>query len=99
VAWVFFRAENLAQAWEIVVSLFAFDGTPMRIPDELIFSKALAVTILDCGREAYFGFGFNELRIGSAGFRSAVDRLILAGMILCCVFLRGPGTAFIYFQF
>ncbi len=99
IAWVFFRAESLGQAVDILTRMFAFDGTAIRVPDELLFLKACAVTALAGGREAYFAFGLNHVRVGSDRFRAGLDRLILAGMIIASVFLRGPGSAFIYFQF
>ncbi len=93
VAWVFFRADSLSQAVRIVRQMFDFNlDMSFRKAGLLTAAIYLAIGML---REVYCRFReVRELRS-----RPWLDIPVMVGMILACIFLRGPGEAFIYFQF
>ena len=122
-AFPFFRAHTLGQAWKIFVILFDFSQWNFKlvtIPDEIFL-----VVYVMMGRQLWFHFGLESPKrwrrwglrlmgrrddfasLRRAGARS--DRLlaaavaampfILACIVVATVYLRGPGSEFIYFQF
>ena len=95
VAWVFFRAETFDQALRILGRMFSPAGG-------IFFGNQgpTAAMFLGLGiaRELYCRFVPDDHR-WRAGRPPALDVAILAALIAACVFLRGPGVAFIYFQF
>ena len=95
VAWVFFRAESFDQAVRILSRMFAPAGG-------LYFGAQGPTTALFLGlailREVYCRL-VPEGSAWRAGRARSLDLLLLAALIAACVFLRGPGQAFIYFQF
>ncbi len=99
VAWVFFRAESMGQAIAILGHMFSFRMTAFQPVDALLFMKAAFLAIFWLAIELGIGFRLPE-RFGAAAIRSrwAVE-IRLALMITACLFMRGPGSAFIYFQF
>lgn len=99
IAWVFFRAESFAQAVLIVRNMFSFDFSPFMVEDWVLFYKALALMALAAGREIYFAFGIDRMRPVTPRTRLLADQITIVAMMAACVFLRGPGSAFIYFQF
>jgi alginate O-acetyltransferase complex protein AlgI len=98
VAWVFFRAKNIEQAGAVINQLFHFGN---RFTGETTDSYRNAILFLQIAIFAeviwVFGFRFknyvsNEVNVvGEIGY--------LAILINCCLFFRGPGEQFIYFQF
>ena len=93
-AWVVFRAESVSQAVEIAALMFSFSGG--NVP---ISAAALVILGVAVAREMYFYFGLHDVTRFSMGMPRAAQPTVLAFMIVACVFLRGPGSAFIYFQF
>ncbi|MGF7137853.1 MBOAT family O-acyltransferase [Roseimarinus sediminis] len=92
VAWVFFRANSIDQAWEIVKVMFSFQGT-------FAFNWGLNGSIfisLMLVREL-----FAALRLDKY-FRKVpplAEMVFYAILIVVIIFFRGPGSEFIYFQF
>ena len=92
VAWVFFRAETVEQAWEILKTMFSFRGAPV-LGWGLDISIFMSVIIL---REIIHAFGFDEkLKPKNPVF----EMLFYALLVAIIVFFRGEGSQFIYFQF
>jgi D-alanyl-lipoteichoic acid acyltransferase DltB (MBOAT superfamily) len=96
VGWVFFRAESLGKALAIlrvmlgsmpVVDFTALSS--MRAP--LFFLSVGIVAEVVATRLARRGEGARP--------RPVLAPLGLAALVACCIYLRGPGNAFIYFQF
>lgn len=95
IAWVFFRSESISQAWKILKVMFSFKG-------ELNTGWGINGTV-------FIGIMIVREIIKAAGLGRYVDRtdkkwiwieiITLALMIAGIVFLRGPGSEFIYFQF
>ena len=97
IAWVFFRATSLKQAVDIVsimVNPAKWDFQPLYYVDKLAIFW-LFVAIL---REAFFYFKLNEMFAGGK-YEEYGEPIVLAAMLAACVYLRGVGSAFIYFQF
>ena len=94
VAWVFFRAESIEQAFYIVRLMFSFVGEI----DVGVKGGGLTAAMYLC-----IGI-LREIYCRIAASRNLLkydwmDICTIAAMIVACVFLRGPGEAFIYFQF
>ncbi|MGB7218066.1 MAG: MBOAT family O-acyltransferase [Vicinamibacterales bacterium] len=99
VGWILFRAQSISQAGQIIATMFSWrpltwDFFPDRIGlVPLIVLATTAVWVL----------------VGRGAMRwaeTATPRVVLwlepplvAVLALCCVYLRGPGKQFIYFQF
>jgi alginate O-acetyltransferase complex protein AlgI len=96
-AWVFFRADSVAQAWAISGRMLTPSGLARTdLPIELAPSGMLAVGL------------FIGLELASLLDRGSTARLVPAtpwrfGLVVLALvaslFLRGPGGEFIYFQF
>ena len=94
IAWVFFRAESFGQAITILKTMFSFTG-PLSSGLGQNGSLFLAVAIFS---QLPFYFQL-EKRQFSPKFYVTVTPLLLALLAASCVYLRGPGSEFIYFQF
>lgn len=99
IGWVFFRAQSLGQALEILKQMFFFNTNTFVPVDAVLFMKA---TLLAGGWLAVEMVAGNNLHTKvkiPAAFMTRVSQIGLAAMIAACIYLRGPGSAFIYFQF
>jgi len=95
VAWVFFRAETFSQAIEILKIMFSFNSkVRTSIGLNEIFFLLLAV-----GREVWVYHGFNKEKLYPVSWRKPMEVIIISLMIAACIFMRGQGSEFIYFQF
>jgi hypothetical protein len=50
-------------------------------------------------RELWIYYGFNKEKLYPSSWRKSMDVIIMAVVIATCLFLRGEGSEFIYFQF
>jgi alginate O-acetyltransferase complex protein AlgI len=92
VAWVFFRADSITQAWEIVKTMFSFKGE-MALGWGLNGSVFIGLMIL---RELYVAIGFDQ----KYKLKNPVWEMVFyALVIVTIIFFRGEGSEFIYFQF
>ena len=68
---------------------------------ELIDNNAVNILLLIIGRQLWFHFRLNEARWArlSPKATAAWEPVALAVLVVVCVYMRGPGSAFIYFQF
>ncbi len=96
IGWVFFRSSSLGQALSILGFMFnaqRFDLRPLaEVGWPALFFFAMALLIVINTRWGILP-KFSERQsqwLQPAG---------LAFLVLCCIYWRGPGTAFIYFQF
>ena len=99
IAWVFFRAQSLAQAVEITRFMidprlfhFSYWADAMEGSAPIIIASMIL-------REAYFFFGWNQSNLMQSRFHDMLKPVTLAIVLAACIFFRGPGRAFIYFQF
>lgn len=96
VSWVFFRAENIGQAMSIVVQMF--DLRTFTLSDARLFNeRAVLFTVLCLLSEMRFLVTWPALAPGIVMRR--LQPAWTALILLSCVYFRGPGGAFIYFQF
>jgi hypothetical protein len=99
-AWIFFRADTITQAWRIITIIFRFSG---RLSSGgLVGTGAILFLALGVLSEvpAFLKGGDARLldRVPIA-WRRWLEPAFVAVILVCCVFLRGPGAEFIYFQF
>jgi alginate O-acetyltransferase complex protein AlgI len=103
IAWVFFRAENFGQGITILKTMFSFNQFNGELIYKLIDNKnrAISVLLIIMGRQLFYHFNLNEAKLADAtpSWRPLLETLVLAVMIFTCVYMRGPGNTFIYFQF
>ena len=95
VAWVFFRAEDISQAFYIIGKMFSFNSDlniPLKITD-------LAFISMGIFREIWVYHNIDKERFYPKSWSLAVEVGLMALFIVMIVFLRGPGSEFIYFQF
>ncbi|MBN1924795.1 MAG: MBOAT family protein [Prolixibacteraceae bacterium] len=92
VAWVFFRANNINQAWEIIKTMFSFRGEPTL---GWGFSGTIFVGLMIVW-EAFIGLRLNNK---FKNIHPLVEMAFYALIIAVIIFFRGEGSEFIYFQF
>lgn len=91
-AWVFFRAESIEQSFSIIQAMFR-PGVGNASFFWAVKYEILLVALV-------FGRGFLAESGRAERWRSArFEPLVYAVLVAACVFLRGPGQSFIYFQF
>ena len=93
IAWVFFRAESLEKAIEILFRMFRFSSFSPGLPEAAMLFLALAVLteIVHCYKGLLMKPYFRSYRL--------LQPVAYAILIVICVYLRGPGNEFIYFRF
>ncbi len=98
IAWVFFRSESWSQALNIVlkmINVFAWNRQDLVHLDPL---AGCLLLLLIC-RELYVFFCPRLLQALPHQWERIIQPIALGGVVGLCVFLRGPGNAFIYSQF
>ena len=111
ITWVFFRAGSvpkslvpeggLARALEVLGTMFdvtAWDFAPVR---EQIWDTAYCVVGIMMIRQLFLHLRLNQVRwdLRAPTPSRLAEQVAVAVVLVCCVFLRGQGHAFIYFQF
>lgn len=99
IAWVFFRATSVAQAMLILTAMVHAAPMDAQASNLLGGTWPLFLMFLMLTRQFAIGMKRDESAPRPRGWRPALQPAVLALMIWACVFLRGPGSAFIYFQF
>ncbi|RJQ84714.1 MAG: MBOAT family protein [Desulfobacteraceae bacterium] len=99
IGWVFFRAQSIGQALEIVRCMFSFRLTSFYPVDSVLFLKASLLAGFWLAVEIGAGYRLLESAKITALYRNWAAEIRLALMMTACIYLRGPGSAFIYFQF
>jgi alginate O-acetyltransferase complex protein AlgI len=95
IGWVFFRSNSFSQAWDIISKMFAFDGgweIGLDVDQKFFLILALMPELL------YFiktKVVFINNRIPS----KTMEVIFYSALFLMCIYMRGPGANFIYFQF
>jgi D-alanyl-lipoteichoic acid acyltransferase DltB (MBOAT superfamily) len=98
VAWVFFRAKSFTQATSILSAMFGFDIS-WNVARNCISTASLLCLGIILLRELYFHFGLDKTNWMTAKVSVLTQSVAASIMVVLCVILRGPGEAFIYFQF
>lgn len=95
VTWVFFRAGSFDQAINIIKTMFSFTGS---WSINLSFDEIIFLILAIIPEAAYFIY--SKLNINKLSTQVRISEvLIMPVLIIMCIFLRGPGANFIYFQF
>lgn len=98
VAWVFFRAESLPQALGIIHQMFDFsamDWTPV----QAINKASLALLGLIILRELWFYCRLHQASTLQPKIPRWLEPVGVGCLLALSIYFRGPGSAFIYFQF
>lgn len=98
VAWVFFRANSFGQAFAIIRLMFNPAARSLA-PIFQVGIKPLLYLGIAGLMELYFYVRLDKSRFASSRLIAAFEPVLLAIMIAACIFFRGSGNAFIYFQF
>ena len=98
VSWVFFRAGSFAQAGAVLGQMFTLNFNVHAIP-ELVHVKAIIVLTVMLFRQVYVHLALDESRLARARWVEYAQPVAMGLLLTACIFLRGPGAAFIYFQF
>lgn len=94
VTWVFFRARTFAQALYIIKTMFSFSGGL-----EYHFSAlGLGLLLIAILRELYFYLRLDQKILIPFAYEYS-EVLSQSVLLVACIYLRGPGSVFIYFQF
>ncbi len=99
-AWVYFRAHSFGQAQTVIARLFDLSRWNLARALDFMSGKALLLTALMALRQVYVYFlGESETETPLFPWPERLQPAVLAGLLTACIFFRGPGEAFIYFQF
>jgi len=98
VGWVFFRAESAGDAALIINNMFSFKSEGAFMMSDVIRNGLfwLAVSLLI---ELLCYFRIKPHTYLPRNYTRMADMVYVAGMCLACLYLRGEGNVFIYFQF
>jgi alginate O-acetyltransferase complex protein AlgI len=99
ISWVFFRAQSIGQAFEIIRYMLSFHFTHFDPVDAVLFAKASFLAGFWLIVELCTGFRLLEKAVPAVLVRDWSVEIRLALMAAAAIYLRGPGSAFIYFQF
>ncbi len=92
--WVFFRAGSIQQGWSVIRAMLSFDRFAVRLSGTALLFLGLAMIA-----EMYAALGLDWRKLLRPGLTPYVEPLKLAACVIGAVYLRGPGNAFLYFQF
>jgi len=95
IAWVFFRANDFTQAFSILKVMFSFNT----VMDATIGFKALAILVSFGLWEFTHRIKGNLIPQGILIPHPMAQVAVYSIVAACCIYLRGPGAEFIYFQF
>ncbi len=98
VGWVFFRADSFGDALKILSDMFSWGSEGTFVLNDEIRNGIvwLSVSMLI---EGITFFRIKPHLYLPAPYRRVTDMLYVLVMLLACIYLRGEGNVFIYFQF
>ncbi len=99
IAWVFFRANNVGQAMEIIKNLFSFSPSNSNFFDTYFNGIAFLLLAIAIELAVHLRKKIRPIKIAYLSRRDAIDTAVVSASILFILFLRGEGQQFIYFQF
>ncbi|MSP61433.1 MAG: MBOAT family protein [Myxococcales bacterium] len=97
-SWVFFRAESIDQALAITRILLDLPRLTLELAPE-IDRNALALLGLIALRQGWVAWRTDSKSTPPWGSRPLFESAVVVVLLVAAVFLRGAGSAFIYFQF
>ena len=99
VSMVAFRSQTFEQAMTIASRMVDLSALNPGVIMGNIKGEAIVLTFLMFLRQAYFHFGLNNWAFNRWRVTLMAEPVIVALLLAACVFFRGPGAAFVYFQF
>ncbi|MGB0424029.1 MAG: MBOAT family O-acyltransferase, partial [Flavobacteriales bacterium] len=99
VAWVYFRADTIPQANDVIGSMFSFNFSNLGFTKTYFNETVFLVLALVVEGLIYIRKQHSAWRRFYKKHQSPIDITMLAFSIICIIFLRGEGHQFIYFQF
>jgi len=100
-AFALFGSRDLTQAFAIMDRMYVpIDWNWMPVQKLVLYQKqALLVLALFIARELWYYLGLDQRHVTDLLRRPAIQTVSLACAMVLCVYFRGPGMAFVYFQF
>jgi len=98
IAWVFFRAQDITQAFAIIGTMLEFNGR-LGFPTTEAFKVGVLYLSLGMGMELYHFSNIDIRKWFTPAVYRTVEVASVAVLMALSVFLRGAGMQFIYFQF
>ncbi|MCK5066020.1 MAG: MBOAT family protein [Bacteroidales bacterium] len=98
VGWVFFRADSVGDAAVILTHMFSWGGEGGFVINDEIRNGLVWLTV-SMAIELITFFRIKPHLFVPVKFRRFVDVIYVLLMMLACIYLRGEGNVFIYFQF
>ncbi|WP_199851657.1 MBOAT family O-acyltransferase [Brumimicrobium mesophilum] len=97
-AWIFFRASSLTEAWEIITRIFTDFGSQLFIKWDIFFIAAVSMMILFFKE---FTDEFYPKKFELLNNKNLYVRVFSMALLLCIIILLGvfDSDKFIYFQF
>ncbi len=97
IGWVYFRAENIQQAHDVFAHMFLYESTPLKcvnfyINNIVFIGLAIIIEVMVYYRKKH-------LYIACLNKKYHLDVLWVSFAVILCLFFRGDGAQFIYFQF
>ena len=98
IAWVFFRAQDITQAFAIIGTMLEFNGR-LGFPTTEAFKVGVLYLSLGMAMELYHFSNLDIRKWFSPAVYRSVEVVSVAVLMALSVFFRGAGMQFIYFQF
>jgi D-alanyl-lipoteichoic acid acyltransferase DltB (MBOAT superfamily) len=98
VGWVFFRAESTEDAFQIISNMFQWGHEGEFVFNDEIRNGMVWLTV-SLLIELITYFRLKPHRLLPLKYWPVADMLYVLIMLLACIYLRGEGNVFIYFQF
>lgn len=98
-AWIFFRAVSIDQAFNIVGRLVSFKPSNLDFFNTYLTGIVFLILAIIIEMATYSRKNFSPIKRFYRSNKNTFEYTLLTLCILCIVFFRGEGTQFIYFQF
>ena len=99
IAWVFFRSQSFSQAGMVLGNMFTLHTQRAGEAMSLLGQNARTVLLLAVLLEVYAHLRPRQPTLPWPRLVGAMEMVSAVALLVGSVFLRGPGSAFIYFQF
>jgi D-alanyl-lipoteichoic acid acyltransferase DltB (MBOAT superfamily) len=99
IAWVFFRANSFDQAFSILGAMFHPAEWFSPEARNLLLKRAPWLLSAIFLRQLYFHLRLEKKPVPLGVWARWAEVATLVAVVWCCIFVRGPGSAFVYFQF
>ena len=84
---------------DILLLMFSFKNMSLSAVRSVIDLRFMLFLFIIIAREMYFYFGLDASKLAMSKVSLLAQPAVVSIMVAACIFMRGPGEAFIYFQF